>query len=341
MKKAPATPSVAQNRGHEARQPPESTYLPPGWDRRIQWPSMIKSLGIPTGSDEAVADLWKTPRRSPAASQGAPAACQNRVRPHARNQSQRHEPRVVSGEQRHAANSKSLNAYMQIGASVEFLPRSTDAKARPDPRDKTANPRARPRRRRTRCLDIEFFVRAVYARWVRRLLRPTPMPWKTSPTSASTTNTATSAKKPAAAVKLRLPAPASRAPTFITDALVVYGAVSIVPAADQEDMDPLAAYFGAHDSATHVNANDVSSPPILQNHSRIQLQPRRLVGRHGERPPGFAARRTQPNRSSSACQSKGGRGRARNTASSQRSRTPASRTSSTGRRATRGASASG
>ena len=29
-----------------------------------------------------------------------------------------------------------------------------------------------------RCLDIEFFVRAVYARWVRRLLRPTPMPWK-------------------------------------------------------------------------------------------------------------------------------------------------------------------
>ena len=79
-------------------------------------------------------------------------------------------------------NSKSLNAYMQDWRrlSSDFYHESFWT---PGKRGQT-----RAIKQQTlvqdhaeggaRCLDIEFFVRAVYARWVRRLLRPTPMPWK-------------------------------------------------------------------------------------------------------------------------------------------------------------------
>ena len=105
-----------------------------------------------------------------------------------------------------------------------------------------------------RCLDIEFFVRAVYARWVRRLLRPTPMPWKNIAYQCINNEYGHLGQGSRLLLSncdfLRL---RGRAPAFIANALVVYGAVSpIVPAADQEDMDPLAAYFGAHDSATRT-----------------------------------------------------------------------------------------
>ena len=142
-----------------------------------------------------------------------PLHAKNRVRPHARNQSQRHEPRVVSGEQRHATK---LEVTQRIHARLEaplvrFLPRILlDARqARPDPRDKTANPRARPRRRRSSVPRHRIFR----TRRVRPLGAPPPqadahaMEEHRLPVHQQRIRPPRP-RKPAAAIKLRLPAPA-------------------------------------------------------------------------------------------------------------------------------------
>ena len=283
----------------------DSTHLPDGWDpTHISWPTAVKSLGIPSGDDDRVKDMWdqKTTK--------AITGCFTNWRTRSMPKTGYGRTLVIKSSAMSRAwylvsngtppDSKSLDEYMAEWRQhawdfyyESFWTPGVRGHAIAVKQQTLVQDHADGGQR---ALCIESFVRALYARWGRRLLRPTPMPWKNIAWACINAEYGFLQQGSRLLLSncdfLRL---RGRAPAFIANALIAHGAMPcVVPAVDQTDMDPTAAYFGSHTSAQRtVNANATSSgvetlaEPFPGYNANI---PGRW-GSMASNPPGFASRR--------------------------------------------------